>query len=115
MTFDGWVPWAGLQVSHDPAQGYLLFAAAAMVIGLLGSLGVRRRRLWLRIAPGAATDGGSPTVVTVGGLARSDSGNFPTEFAELLSRLSAAATPMQDGYRSTLQVSLDDAIGAGKD
>ena len=24
VTFDGWVPWASIQVSHDPAQGYLL-------------------------------------------------------------------------------------------
>ena len=58
MTFDGWVPWASLQVSHDPAQGYLLVAALAMVLGLLGSLGVRRRRVWLRLAPAAAAAGG---------------------------------------------------------
>jgi cytochrome c biogenesis protein len=113
VRFDGWVPWAGLQVSHDPAQGYLLFAAGAMVLGLLGSLGVRRRRVWLRIAPAASAEDGSPTVVTVGGLARSDSGNFTTEFAELLSRLSAAGT--QAAYRSTLQITMDDPIGAGKD
>jgi cytochrome c biogenesis protein len=108
VTFNGWIPWASLQVSHDPAQGYLLFSALAMVLGLLGSLGVRRRRVWLRIAPADADDERSPTVVTVGGLARSDSGNFTTEFAGLLSRLEAAGTP-------TRPVVLDDVIGAGKD
>lgn len=108
VTFDGWAQWAGLQVSHDPAQGYLLVTAVAMVVGLLGSLGVRRRRLWLRIAPADPADGGSPTVVSVGGLARSDSGNFTTEFTGLRSRLEAAATPPRP-------VVLDDAIGAGKD
>jgi cytochrome c biogenesis protein len=116
VTFDGWVPWASLQVSHDPAQGYLLISALAMVIGLLASLGVRRRRVWLRIAappaewrdrlsgPGADDDRGSPTVVSVGGLARSDSGNFSTEFAGLLERLRAAGTPVERV-----------PIGAGKD
>jgi cytochrome c biogenesis protein len=108
VTFDGWVPWASLQISHDPAQGYLLIAAVAMVVGLLGSLGVRRRRLWLRIAPPSDGDGGSPTVVGVGGLARSDSGYFPTEFASVLSRLRSAGTPVEPVVSS-------DVIGVGKD
>jgi cytochrome c biogenesis protein len=108
VTFDGWRPWASLQVSHDPAQGYLLIAAVAMVVGLLGSLGVRRRRLWLRVAPGGDADPQSPTVVTVGGLARSDSGHFPTEFASVLERLQAAAPPVEPATSS-------DVVGAGKD
>jgi cytochrome c biogenesis protein len=103
VTFDGWLPWASLQISHDPAQGYLLIAALAMVLGLAGSLGVRRRRLWLRIGPsdgagdGPATDGPgrAPTVVSVGGLARSDSGNFTAEFATLLRRLREAGAPVE--------------------
>jgi cytochrome c biogenesis protein len=87
VTFDGWVPWASIQVSHDPSQGYLLAAAVAMVIGLLGSLGVRRRRVWLRLTPSDPADDRSHTVVAVGGLARSDSGNFTTEFAGIFERL----------------------------
>jgi cytochrome c biogenesis protein len=78
------------------------------VMGLLGSLSVRRRRVWLRIAPAAGQESESPTVVTVGGLARSDSGNFPTEFATLLERLRSAGTPVE-------QRPAADAIGAGKD
>ncbi|PZR96686.1 MAG: cytochrome C biogenesis protein ResB [Candidatus Nephthysia bennettiae] len=96
VTFDGWVPWASMQVSHDPSQGYLLVAATAMVLGLLGSLGVRRRRLWLRITPSADAAAGSPTVVAVGGLARSDSGNFTSEFAAVLDRLRGAGSPTHD-------------------
>jgi cytochrome c biogenesis protein len=96
VTFDGWKPWASLQVSHDPAQGWLLWSALAMVLGLLGSLGVRRRRLWVRATPSAAAADGSPTVVWVGGLARSDSGNFTTEFAALLERLRSAGKPVQE-------------------
>jgi cytochrome c biogenesis protein len=108
VTFDGWVPWASFQVSHDPAQGYLLLSALAMVIGLLGSLAVRRRRVWLRIGPASAADLASPTVVTVGGLARSDSGNFSAEFAALVEKLRSAGTPVE-------RVRSADAIGAGKD
>jgi cytochrome c biogenesis protein len=96
VRFDGWVPWVSIQVSHDPAQGWLLWSAAAMVLGLLGSLGVRRRRVWLRLTPSSDGADGSPTVVSVGGLARSDSGNFTTEFAGLLSRLRSAGTPMNE-------------------
>jgi cytochrome c biogenesis protein len=108
VRFDGWQPWASLQVSHDPAQGYLLIAAVAMVVGLLGSLGVRRRRLWVRVAPGDGPDGRSPTVVTVGGLARSDSGHFPAEFATVVERLRAAGPPVEP-------VTSADVVGAGKD
>lgn len=117
VTFDGWKPWVSLQVSHDPAQGYLLLAAIAMVLGLGFSLAVRRRRLWLRIAPASAAADGSPTVVTVGGLARSDSGNFTAEFAGLLKRLCDAASAADEAYRSTLHITHDssDRIGAGKD
>jgi cytochrome c biogenesis protein len=95
VTFDGWVPWVSMQVSHDPAQTWLLLSAAAMVVGLLGSLGIRRRRVWLRITPSSGGPDGSPTVVAVGGLARSDSGHFPTEFASLLDRLRGAMAPSE--------------------
>ena len=105
VTFDGWVPWASMQVSHDPSQDYLLVAGVAMVLGLIGSLGIRRRRLWLRITPGASGDPSSLTVVSVGGLARSDSGNFSSEFASLVQRLEAAASPAPE----------PELVGAGRE
>jgi cytochrome c biogenesis protein len=120
VTFDGWTPYANLQVSHDPAQSYLLFSALAMVLGLGASLGVRRRRVWLRIGPTADGPDRAPTVVEVGGLARSDSGNFTAEFAGLLDRLAAAGTAgaEQGALHQTADGALDesiDAIGAGKE
>jgi cytochrome c biogenesis protein len=103
VTFSGYKQWASLQVSHDPTQYFLLAAAICMVLGLLGSLVVRRRRLWLRIStgpsdsdssdgkstasPDSVRDGGSRTLIEVGGLARNDSGNFAGEFAAMLDRL----------------------------
>ncbi len=108
ITFDGWTPWVNLQVSHDPAQGYLLGAALAMVIGLAASLGVRRRRVWLRVGP----DDSGDTLVRVGGLARSDSGNFTGEFATLLERLRAAGHPATTTSQRTEDL---DVMHAGKD
>jgi cytochrome c biogenesis protein len=104
VRFDGWRPWAGLQVSHDPAQGWLLIVAVLMVLGLLLSLGIRRRRIWLRLVPSEAGADGSPTLVAVGGLARSDSGNFPAEFAALLERLRSAGRPAHEAL-----------VGAGRE
>lgn len=106
VRFDGYKQWASLQVSHDPTQGYLLVAAVLMVLGLLGSLAVRRRRLWVRITP---ADDGVRSLVAVGGLARSDSGNFSAEFQQLLTELRRELSPPEH---------LDPAperISAGKD
>ncbi|MCU1690349.1 MAG: ccsB [Jatrophihabitantaceae bacterium] len=96
VTFDSVKEWASLQVSHDPSQRELLIAAVLMVAGLLGSLAIRRRRIWVRFSPagaGGAAAGapGDParTVVSVGGLARSDSGSFPEEFRNVIARLRA--------------------------
>jgi cytochrome c biogenesis protein len=92
VTFDGYVQWASLQISHDPAQNYLLIAVVAMVTGLIGSLAVRRRRLWMRFTPSGHHDGsGRHTHVSVGALARSDSGNFAAEFSGLIDRIQAVA------------------------
>jgi len=110
VRFDGWKPWASIQVSHDPTQGYLLIVAVAMVVGLFGSLAVRRRRLWVRITPSGAGTAGSPTVVSVGGLARSDTGNFTAEFAALLERLTAAAPAAP-----AVELPVDDTVGAGRE
>lgn len=88
ITFDSVKEWASLQVSHDPTQRELLMAAVAMIAGLLGSLAVRRRRMWVRFAPAGAPR----TVVSVGGLARSDSGSFPEEFRRLIDRLRSDLT-----------------------
>jgi cytochrome c biogenesis protein len=123
VRFDGWKPYANLQVSHDPTQDYLLIAALAMVLGLAASLGVRRRRVWLRIAPAGRRSGGSNTVVDVGGLARSDSGNFTSEFAGLLARLEAVAAGGDPGppgdadnaVGTDESVDADHSIRAGKD
>ncbi len=105
VEFDGYKQWVALQVSHDPTQGWLLIAAVAMVAGLIGSLAVRRRRVWVRVTSKA----GGPTLVTVGGLARSDSGNFGEEFAGLVEKLRAdLGPPGQDTSEHDPEPPVDD-------
>ena len=98
ITFDGYRQWATMQVSRDPGQAVVLGAAVAIVAGLLLSLAVRRRRFWLRIRPVAANSSGGPddpgpTLVEVGGLARTDAGSFTGEFSHLVDRLREPLVP----------------------
>ncbi len=115
VRFDGYRQWASLQVSHDPTQLLLLLAAVSMVLGLLGSLAVRRRRLWLRITPDpedAEGIGSAGSLIAVGGLARSDSGNFAAEFSALLERLGLA---LQSRGTDVAEHPTGDRVGAGRD
>lgn len=86
VTFDGYKQWVALQISHDPVQKYLLYAAAAMIAGLFSSLIIKRRRIWVRITP-EPLDGS--LLLELGGLGRTDGGDFAVEFAALRARMAA--------------------------
>jgi cytochrome c biogenesis protein len=85
VRFDGAVPFINVQVSHDPAQIWVLVFALTMMAGLLVSLTVRRRRVWIRIGPGSA----GTVNVELGGLARTDNSGWGDEFERLSERLLA--------------------------
>ena len=78
ISFDGVQQWVYLQVSHDPAQVWVLVFAVLIVLGLGTSLVVKRRRLWVRAVP---ADGG--TVLLLGGLARTDQAGYGEEFGRV--------------------------------
>ncbi|WP_305092502.1 cytochrome c biogenesis protein ResB [Prescottella sp. R16] len=99
VRFDGAVDFVNLQVSHDPAQQWVLVSALTMMAGLLLSLVVKRRRVWVRIYPATAPgkdpdtvsatliEGERRTVVELGGLARTDQAGWGDEFDRLRARL----------------------------
>jgi cytochrome c biogenesis protein len=91
VAFDGAVPFINVQVSHDPAQIWVLVFAMSMMGGLLVSLVIRRRRIWVRITP---ADPGSVSV-ELGGLARTDNSGWGDEFERLTERLLAGAEDAQ--------------------
>ncbi|TCN54121.1 cytochrome c biogenesis protein [Rhodococcus sp. SMB37] len=88
VQFDGAVDFVNLQVSHDPFQSWVLVSAVAMMAGLLLSLLIKRRRVWVRVyRAGTVSDGERRTVVELGGLARTDQAGWGDEFDRLVSRL----------------------------
>ncbi len=106
ITFDGVRQWAQFNVAYDPGQPIALGSAAAAVLGLLGSLGIRRRRIWVRITE--RSDG--TRLVEVAGLARTE-GATPTgevtDAAEALAaQLTVAAPADGDGPSDPPQTGL---------
>jgi cytochrome c biogenesis protein len=87
VTFAGLDQWATFQIAHDPGSTVVLVAAVFIVAGLLSSLWVRRRRVWVRAVPMTEAGGSRRTVVSAGGLARTDADGFATEFESLLRRM----------------------------
>jgi cytochrome c biogenesis protein len=85
-TFAGFTNWVQLSVNHDPGKRTALAGAVLMVIGLLLSLFVSRRRIWARLVPAD----GAASVVEVGGLSRREGDSFDDEFAGLVRQLSGA-------------------------
>ncbi|MFI5958280.1 cytochrome c biogenesis protein ResB [Cryptosporangium sp. NPDC051539] len=83
LQFVGVKEFMTVQVGHDPGEKIVLVAAAFMLVGLITSLTVRRRRLFVRISPDGRMD--------VGGLARTDPDRFTEEFDVLSQRLADAA------------------------
>ncbi len=68
ITFEGVRRWASLQVAHNPGTGPALASAVLALAGLMLSLFVRRRRVWVRAS--VADDG--RTLVEVAGLSRAE-------------------------------------------
>jgi cytochrome c biogenesis protein len=66
IRFDGVRRYATLQVAHDPGKSPALLAAACALLGLMLSLFVKRRRVWVR----ATAAGGGRSLVEVAALAR---------------------------------------------
>lgn len=83
VTFDGYVTWVNLQISRNAGKEIALVGALLAVAGLIASLYVRRRRVWVKM--GADRDG--RTVVEVAGLAKSDSGDLGAEVSVIAESL----------------------------
>jgi cytochrome c biogenesis protein len=98
ITFVGVKQWASLSITYDPGQVPALVCGMLALAGLLLSFFVRRRRVFVRAVPAAS---GTGSVVTVGGLTRSDaSGGFEEEFVELAAEIAAAETEVKPHHRS---------------
>lgn len=75
VEFVGVTRWASFQIAHDPGKEPALAAAIVALVGLMMSLFIQRRRLWVRASESAS----GATVVSVAGLARSDEADLAPE------------------------------------
>jgi cytochrome c biogenesis protein len=94
VTLDGVDPWVRVQISRTPGQGVALAGVVLALLGLLGSLFIRSRRVWVR-ARREDGPGGGVTLVEVAGLDRSGGGDVATELATIVEALQS--TPPGDG------------------
>lgn len=53
ITFDGWIRWINIQVVRDPGKGLALGGSVAALTGLMLSLFLRRRRIWVKVTQGS--------------------------------------------------------------
>jgi cytochrome c biogenesis protein len=83
ITFEGVRRWATLQVSHDPGRMPALAAAVLALAGVMMSLFVRRRRMWVR----AVAVEGPRTLVEVAGLSRAGGDGLADELSRLNDQL----------------------------
>ncbi len=86
VTFDGLSRYVKLQVSHTPGQKIALAGVVLGLVGLLGSLFIRPRRIWVR----ARREDGR-TLVDVAGLDRSAGGALGDEIETFTASLRPAA------------------------
>jgi cytochrome c biogenesis protein len=86
ITFDSVARFAGLSVRSDPGKGLTLFAALLTVAGLVASLLVRRRRIFVRAVPDP--EDSSRTLVRVGALSKNADPGLPGFVAEFTQALS---------------------------
>ena len=116
VTFDGYKRWVSVQVSHDPAQIWVLVSSIVMLGGLLISLLIRRRRIWARLVPAPVTtgqdgsrnpagseplDGKRRTVVEIAGLARTDQAGWGEGFEDQAAALVADDADASTSRRTT--------------
>ncbi|BDZ56724.1 cytochrome c biogenesis protein [Barrientosiimonas humi] len=86
ISLDREVPrWAGLSVRSDPGKMPALVGAIVGLFGLLMSLVLRRRRLFVRVAAAPDSTPDTPrTLVQVGGLAKHDDPRLDSAVRQLL-------------------------------
>jgi cytochrome c biogenesis protein len=97
IEFAGVDEFANFSVARDPGKELALIAGLAAILGLMVSLFIPRRRLWLR----TSTDDEGRTLVSVAGLSRTESASVADETAALTAALASigatdAARPGDD-------------------
>ena len=94
VTFKGVEHWTRLQISRTPDVWVTLLGVIMALVGLLGSLFIRPRRVWVRARRQDGT-----TLVEVAGLDRSGGGDLTPVLSSVVDSLQGAA-PGEDARRT---------------
>ena len=92
ITFVGAEEFANFQVSYDPTQYWVLAFTIVSLGALVGSLTVKRRRIWVRLEPVSDTE----TRVETAGLARTDRAGWGEEYHKIHRQLLGLPDPDDD-------------------
>ena len=87
VSFDGYARFAALDVRRDPSRVWALGFSTLALAAVTASLFVRRRRVWVRVAPASRTGEDESTAVEVAGLARGDDPALEQEVAAVAAGL----------------------------
>jgi cytochrome c biogenesis protein len=87
IEFEGVEPWTRIQISQTPGKEVALAGVVLALIGLLGSLFIRPRRVWVR-----ARREGEGTMVEVAALDRSGNGEMADVLDEIVAELRRTET-----------------------
>ena len=82
ITFDAVQRWAGLSIRYDPGKLLALIGAIAALAGLIASLMIRRRRVFVRVRAI-----GQRTVVSIGALAKGEDPGLAATVQDLLTTI----------------------------
>lgn len=82
VTFEGIERWNRIQISRTPGKLVALTGVSLALLGLIGSLYIRPRRVWVR-ARRTGTGPGARTLVEIAGLDRSGGGDVAAELAQV--------------------------------
>jgi cytochrome c biogenesis protein len=97
VTFDGVTRWASFVVASDRAEGIVLAGALLAILGLLLSLFVPRRRIFVRFGESDdethAEDVSKPMVLELAGLVRSGADTLAEDVAQLAAALNGTVRP----------------------
>ncbi len=82
VTFDKVVSWQRIQISQTPGKNLALLGVVLALLGLMGSLFIRSRRVWLRV-----TEGPDGTLVEIAALDRSGGADTDAVLSGLVAEL----------------------------
>jgi cytochrome c biogenesis protein len=92
VTFEDMYSWQRIQISQTPGKRIALAGVVLALVGLMGSLFIRSRRVWVR-ATAAGPDEGRMTLVEVAGLERSGGGDVRSVLDDLVEAIRAKESP----------------------